>query len=493
MSPPRRRLLIGIHPCLAHKKKIFDSMAHYILCYGERGTGKTFVAGGHKLARHCYENFNALALVIVGVRSQATMGGVWHKLLTEVLPLWKDGLAIHITEERQDTQKNLFIDVENRYGGYSRIVLISVPWGSFIKDRIKGFEPSYVFVDELTNLDSEDYFTAVVQQLGRRPGIHTPQQYIAACNPAGPSHWVYRRFFETPYNDKGKWNDDYAVFHVPIKENIDNLPKGYYDRVMQAVTDDPIEEARMIRGEWVDRPLGEAIFKPYFVEGIHIRGNHKRRIMPLPEYPIVCGWDPGSVNNAIIFEQIIPAADKTIWIIFDEVVHINEHVPYTRLVVEVMRRMRYWNRHLDTKMTYHHISDNSAFNQYRAATGSYDVRDIEGISREKSDTFELDPIRMVAAPKFSGSVESRIRLTIAKLQKEEMLVSGPCEHIKKMFLNLVSEKAGKSYDPGRPFKPRRSVYLHAFDAMSYPFLYYDAGPSRIHSQNTKSEIMEIGA
>jgi hypothetical protein len=474
------------------QKKIFDSQAKYILAYGERGTGKTYVSGGHKLVRHAYENFNALCLIVVGVRSQATMGGVWHKLLTEICPLWQDGLDIHITDERQDTQKNLYMDVENRYGGYSRIVLISVPYGAFIKDRIKGFEPSYVFVDELTNLDTPDYFTAVVQQLGRRPGIATPQQYVAACNPDGPSHWVYKRFFEQPLAT-GKWNEDYAKFHVPISENVDNLPKGYYERVLEAVSNDPIEEARMIRGEWVDRPLGAAIFKPYFIDSIHMRGDKKKGIIPLPDYPIVVGWDPGAVNNAIIFEQIIPAADKTVWIVFDEVVHVNEHIPYTQLVVEIMRRMRYWNRVTDSDLTYIHISDNSAFNQYRAATGSYDVRDIEAISRGKADNFELDPIRMKAAPKFSGSVESRVRLTIAKLQKEELLISAPCKNVRKVFFNLISEKEGRTYDPTRAFKPRRSTYLHAFDAMTYPFLYYDAGPSRIHSSRAKSEIIEIGA
>jgi len=62
--------------------ELFNSTSKYILAYGERASGKTFVLGGHKLVRHCYENFNALALIIVGVKSQATQGGVWHKLQT---------------------------------------------------------------------------------------------------------------------------------------------------------------------------------------------------------------------------------------------------------------------------------------------------------------------------------------------------------------------------------------------------------------------------
>lgn len=475
------------------QQKIFDDSSKYILAYGERGSGKTFSLGGHKLVRHCYENFNALALIIVGVRSQATLGGVWHKLQVEILPEWVDGIGLNHTDEKQDTQKNLYIDIENRFGGHSRVVLISVPYGAFIKDRIKGFEPSLVFVDELTNLDTPDYFNAVVQQLGRRQGIHGPQQYLAACNPDGPGHWVYKRFFEEPYDKDGNWNNDYSTYHVPIKENIDNLPLGYYDRILEAVKSDPVEEARMVRGEWMDRPAGDAIFGPYFNNTLHIKGDAKNGILPSVKYPIICGWDPGSVNNAIIFMQALPGADKTIWIVFDEMVVINKKLPYTSLIPLVMRKMSYWNRRMNHKFKFTHISDNSAFNQYRAKTGSYDVRDIEEISKTKCDTFKLDPIRMRAAPKFSGSVEARVRLMIAKLSSEEFLISSQCTSSIKMFRNLVSEKPGKNYDPNVAFKPRRSVYVHAFDAMSYPVIYFESTHYIDVGRTSSSQIVELGA
>ena len=473
------------------QRKIFDDPSKYILAYGERGSGKTYSLGGHKLVRHCYENFNALALIIVGVRSQATMGGVWHKLQVEILPEWVEGIDLEHTDERQDTQKNLYMDIKNRFGGYSRVCLISVPYGSFIKDRIKGFEPSLVFIDELTNLDTDDYFNAVVQQLGRRQGIHGPQQYLAACNPDGPSHWVYKRFFEEPYDEDGNWNTDYSVYHVKIEENIDNLPKGYYDRIQEAVKTDPIEEARMVRGEWIDRPAGNAIFGPYFNNALHLKGDAKKGLVPSKKYPIICGWDPGSVNNAIVFMQNIPNAPNSPWIIFDELVTINKKLPYTTLIPLVMRKMKYWNRMLDFNFKYIHVSDNSAFNQYRAKTGSYDVRDIEQISRDKAEHFELEPIKMRAAPKFNGSVESRVRITIAKLQTESLLLSAQCTSVKKMFRNLISEKQGRTYDPNLAYKPKRSVYVHAFDAMSYVLLYYDVTPTVTTHQ--KSEIIDIGA
>jgi len=477
------------------QRKIFDDPSKYILAYGERGSGKTYSLGGHKLVRHLYENFNALAIIIVGVRSQATLGGVWHKLEVEILPEWVSGIGLVHTDVRQDTQKNLYLDVQNRFGGYSRVVLISVPYGAFIKDRVKGFEPSLVFVDELTNLDTADYFNAVVQQLGRRQGIHGPQQYLAACNPDGPSHWVYKRFFEEPWREidgEKVWNNDYSTYHVPIKENEHNLPPGYYDRIMEAVKTDPVEEARMVRGEWVDRPAGDAIFGPYYNNSLHAVGDSRSGILPNKEYPIIIGWDPGSVNNAVIFMQSLPGSDRTIWTVFDEFVTINKKLPYTTIIPLVMRKMAYWNKKCDHKFSFIHVSDNSAFNQFRAKTGSYDVKDIEEISRSKSDTFNLSPIRMRACPKFPGSVESRVRLTIGKLQNEQFMVSSQCVSIIKMFKNLVSEKQGKTYNPNVAYKPKRSVYVHAFDAMSYVFLYYDASFVQ-PSAYVKTEIMDIGA
>jgi len=474
------------------QRKIFDDGSKYILAYGERGSGKTYSLGGHKLVRHCYENFNALALIIVGVRSQATMGGVWHKLQVEILPEWAEGIDLEHTEERQDTQKNLYIDIKNRFGGYSRVVLISVPYGSIIRDRIKGFEPSLIFVDELTNLDTDDYFNAVVQQLGRRQGIHGPQQYLAACNPDGPSHWVYKRFFEDPYDEENNWNEDYAVYHVKIEENLANLPEGYYDRIQEAVKTDPVEEARMVRGEWIDRDSASAIFAPYFSDVLHLKGDSDNGIIPSTKYPIICGWDPGSVNTAVVFMQNLPNAPGSPWIVFDEFVtteKAKQKLPYTTIIPLIMRKMSYWNRKLDHDFKFIHISDNSAFNQYRAKQGSYDVQDIQDISQKKSETFGLEPIRMKPCPKFNGSVETRVRITIAKLQSDELFVSAKCREVKKMFKGLESQKQGKTYDPNLAFKPKRSVHLHAFDAMSYVLLYYDSVPVQNVSN---SYIINIG-
>ena len=478
--------------------KIYDSKAKYILAHGNRGSGKTYVLGGHKLVRHAWHNFNALCLIIVGIRSQAILGGVWHKLITEILPLWKDGIGMDYTQERQDTQKNIYIDVQNKFGGWSRIYLISIPHGSLVKNRVKGFEPSYLFMDELTNLDGPVYFDSVVQQLGRRPGIDEEQQFTAACNPAGPSNWVYKRWWEYPLDKEGNYNSDYERYFLDVKENIDNLPEGYYDRVLEATRGNPYEYKRMALGEWIDVPAGDAVFKGYFRENLHIAGAGQERIVPNPAYPIIIGYDLGAVNHGIVFLQQIIGTDKTIWTAFDELVTINEKIPFEELVTRLMRRMSRWNRLMEHNFKYLHYSDNSAFNQYRpgGTQGSYDVLDVERISRQKGETFGLETIRMRAAPKFQGSVEARVRLMMTRLQGQEFVMSNNLKALKAMFMGMVSEKVrdGK-YMPEAPFKPQRSKHVHVFDALTYPMISLDIGPAQANlslMSDHLSTIMEMG-
>jgi hypothetical protein len=435
-------------PLSKTQKKIFDCPSRWVLVSGERGTGKTWGIL-HKLVRHLYDEENALALIVVGIRSQATQGGAWEKLILETLPMWKDAIGLEYTEEKRDEQQYRYVFVKNRHGGYSKVTLMSLPWGTQVKDRIKGFEPSMIFVDELVTLGGPEYFTALIQQLGRRPGIVGPQQYVAATNPDGPSHWVYKRFFETPYkeskDDKGKiispegeWDIRYAVFKLGISENRDNLPAGYYEQIMEATSDDPIERRRMIYGEWVDRPSGDSLFEGYFVEGVHvIKGPKGKRVTPSGKFPVVLGYDLGQTCNAIVFIQPIVTKSKGIvWLVFDELIVVNKRIPYELLVRTLMRKMQAWQKIVKTPLTWFHVSDDSAFSQYRPGEGSYDHLQMARASEKLSKEFNIPPIKMTPAPKFKGSVEARVRVTMQLLQEERLLVSDGCKRVRDMFFNL---------------------------------------------------------
>jgi hypothetical protein len=456
--------------------KAYKDRAKYILMYGERASGKS-IGALHMLVEHCYENQNALAVIIVGVKRQAEEGGAWHKLITMVLPEWKAGKGLDYTSEKTNVAKDKFIWISNRHGGWSRVLLLSMPVGAFVADRVKGIEASFVFVDEAQTLEGDEngqspYFNALIQQVGRIAGI--PYQQVVYCaNPAGPSHWLYKRFFIAAINPDTQERDPaYSVYHVPISENIKNLPPGYYETVMEATRGDDIEYRRMVLGEWVDRPDAAALFVDDWNAQRHVKGDPIRgdQLMPLPGHDIFVGWDPGAAHSSIHMQQLIPTTEKSVWVVFDEVNRVDCYTAYIDLVPMVIRRMQVWCEIMRYPFKFVHISDSSAFDQYRASSGSFDAQDIERISRQYVTEQKLDErfiIRMRACPKASGSVEARVRGTKDRLRNDELFVSCTCVKTLSMFM-LLEE------DPEDRLHPKRSQHIHVFDSLTYPHLYVQA-------------------
>lgn len=438
--------------------EVYDTQAKFILAHGEKGSGKT-VGVLHKLVSHCRESFNALAIIITGVKRQAEEGGAWHKLLIEVLPEWKSGCGMIVDGPHGNIAKDTFVWVSNRFGGWSRILLLSMPVEGFLPDRFRGPEPTFVMVDEAQGLASDNYFKIIVMQVGRRKDV--PLQQVAyCCNPDGPSHWLYKRFFIYPMAT-GKWDKRYAVFHVPVKENIKNLPPRYYeDNVLEACRGDDIEYRRMVLGEWVDAPTGEALFKDDYKDEIHGRGDFIKSIgfLPVKGVPITTGWDLGAAHTSLHFQQIIATKDRIRWLVFDEMNYVDQYLSYPRLVPKILDRLEFWKHLAKHDFQIEHVSDNSAFNQFRSTTGSFDVQDIEKLSGGK--------IRLKECPKGPHSVEARVRITKEKLQSVDVLISGSCPKTREMFMHLEMDK-------DNAMKPKRSRFLHPFDSLTYPHLYYN--------------------
>jgi hypothetical protein len=479
--PPTDRVKVegedeGFSPHLEKtQQEIFDSNARFVLAYGEKGSGKT-IACLHKVVRHCYENQNALAIILVRVRSMATKGGAWEKLVNFVLPEWKDGLGLQVSEVKLDTQHNEYMWIENSYGGWSMVVLVSAPHATQLRERIRGYEPSIAFVDELTSCDDVEYLQAIAAQVGRRLWVEGYQQYIAACNPEGPSHWVYQVWFEEAYNEEtGEWDADYAKFHVKIEENKRNLRVGYVEGLEKLYKRDPVEAARMLHGEWIDRPSGDALFKDIWSVQIHVKPSPEKineRILPNPKYPIIIGADPGATHNAFIWMQNLPIGDRMKWVIFDEIVIIKRRMRYDVLMPAVVRRWATWNKIVGEQLKAVWISDSSAFNQFRPGNGSFDVLTLEREAFIECQRLNLPRVKFRQAPKFSGSVQTRVRLTMNMMAGNELVVAAACVKMRKTFELLESEPANprEPYDPDRGMTPRRSEHLHPFDAFTYPVI-----------------------
>lgn len=499
------------------QKQAYEDPAIYKLYYGERGTGKSH-GGIHELVEDAYLTDNCLNFIVIKEISMATQGGAWHKLQVDVLPEWKQGNNLVYTESRLDSQtKNPYIWIRNIHGGWSMIMLVSLPVASQVQIKIRGREPHMIFVDEGQALESDEYFSNLLMQLGRRRGSERPSKLVFACNPEGPSHWLYNRFFIIPVDEKtGEWNSRYAVYHIPYSDNEANLEPGYYENyVLPAVANDPILKARLVDGEWVDRPEGDSLFEGNFVEGTHIVGNaiDNEGLLPVTLVPIIISYDPGAAHTVVYFEQVVPTLHKIYKVVFDELDYVGQYTPYIKLVPKVIERLRYWEEKMQAKFQFQHVSDSSAFNQYRAATGSFDAWDIEKISvqevRRLKEKLAADPkykedpvglqkaqedlhrfiIKMKGAPKGDFSVEARVRMVNEDLVTSSLMVSATCPKAREMFLRLTHE-------PDNRLKPKKKArYGHNLDAMTYGFFWaqHKPGGAAIQTGNPNSQYFTVKA
>lgn len=497
------------------QKIIWDDSAPFTLVYGEKGSGKTII-GSDCLVRHCFENDNALA-VIVSPSIRTGNEGVLFDLTDLVLPSWRDGnrhpiflpdgkqnpkagelmdvgIGLRYTPPKLDPQtKDRHFWIQNMDGGWSKVIIISIPFEEAVEPRIKALSPSFVLVDELTQCPGPKYFTFIAAQLGRRRGIKGPQKWMATCNPEGPSHWVYKTFFEDCIDKKtGLRDPKYTVHHVPINENLHRLPPLYRSN-LESLFKDSVDRARLLDGEWKDRPPGSAMFRDYYIPGFHVRGDKLEvtGLLPQPGFMISVGYDPGPVNFSVHFMQLIAKSGVMAWQVFDELNYVGKQTPYWKVVEDTCKTMDDWRTQMNHEFGFEHISDEAAFNQLRS-DGSYDNREIERLAAVYRLKHPGPTIKLRACPKGKDSVPARVRMTMSMLQQEQLFVSALCPKTDEMLTHLsVGKPDPDKYDPLSGFRPTRSPYIHPFDSMTYPIFYHSTRGGLLVGQRDSEPVSTV--
>ena len=484
----------------------------FCLAYGERYSGKTYT-GLDKLVHHCRKYDNALAILVVLIKTSAKAGGAWEQLQSDIkdhedrwwgtLKKWNENVGLRYTDEYGDDAKNKWIDIETVNGGSSSILLLSMPYGASIADRIKNMTPSYFHMEEISNADSRVYFTKPIQQLGRRPGIpQKAQQFIGTCNPPdlGEGHWTFKVFFDhkplnprggpqpgydpkgyNPYTKKNEgWNSQFGVHHLPSNLNVyvEDMD-AYQAKIMEDARDDPTAYDRLILGKWEAKVSGDALFKNSYEPEIHLRGTPgKTGLLPLTNWPIIIGNDPGDANNARAFLQRLPYRGRWFYRVFDAMANYNEHTSYEDLIRMQYDRMLFWCKRMKTNFPFDHVGDKAVFTHFNPQ-GSYDYLEFQKISeyliKNNPDKYgQLSPIRFKAPDKGDGSVGERVRCVRNCLLSERLLVSAMAPEVDDMFRYLKKAKGvgGIELDD-KPLKTKRG-HIHMFDAVSYPIYLYES-------------------
>lgn len=503
--------------------EIFNDTSGTVFAYGGKAAGKS-VGFGHRVVRHCYENHNALVLVCA--RSIRVVNkGFCNALENNILPQWRDGnrapaesgepegklldngIGLEYSPAKLDPQtKDRTLWIRNRFGTKSFIIFIAMPHESDIDQRIRGIEPSMVYFEEIDTCDSPKYYRRLRAQLGRRKGITGHQQFLASFNPVGPSHWLYKLGYETCVdNERGiAWPKDpeqpgikrrknFGWYFVPFKENVRWLSEEYLDELRETYADDPVEQARLVEGKWMDRPSGEAIFANHFNQDIHVIGkaDSSSRIRPAVGLPITIGYDLGDVNHGIVFMQEVPSQNKIAWVVFDELVIIRQQVDYEILAPQLLRKMNHWCELTQHRFFFEHISDKSAFNRFRSTTGSFDHAELEKKTREElakhpgAYPWIDQPVRLQECPRPDYSVEFRAKLLMGILGREELYMDAHCVKTVDSVKNIEGDKE-------KPLNPKKgSIHKHAYDALTYPIFYRQTGGRIINLRTEDDEPCEL--
>jgi hypothetical protein len=304
-------------------------------------------------------------------------------------------------------------------------------------------------------------------------------QFVATCNPEGPSHWVYQVFFVECMDEKTKLRDpDFAVYHVPIMENLHRLPPGYRTQMEKTLKNDDVSYRRLVRGEWVERKSGEGIFSMFWMPKRHVRGDYVRGegLLPIPGHALYVGHDLGQVHSSVKIMQIVPVNGKSVWLVLDEVDKFYSRIIYKQLAKEVVDRLRFWNKKVGFEFASVFVAGQDSVNQWRPTSGSYDSRDFEiaynQVYSQYAGTSMHKRIKLIGAPRGSGSIASRVRLVNNKLADDSLFVSATCKNATDMFNSLIADKD----DPEVPI--RTHPFIESFDAISYPMALVDLQPGR---------------
>lgn len=464
--------------------------AMFQLYHGPRGTNKTNIAL-HKVIERSYNEWNNLFPIYSIIKSSSTEGGAWEKLCTFNLPEWFDGIGLDFTEPKYDEQKNRVIFVSNKFRGWSRIILKSLPHASMILGRIKGSEPGGMLIEELTETDSSDFFTQTIKQL-RRPNVQF-SPFLATCNPAleGEAHWVYQKFFVDPEYEDGTRNPDYATYFVPMSENVhmtDEQKEKYYKLLKVDAKGDPTAWQRDRLGLWVRRPTGVGLFAGYFEEDKHVIGDAINGIglRPVHGFPFFISYDFGPKNSCATFMQFITTAAQEYVVVFDEVDFLDQRVLYKRWAETVADRVAFWFKHMSGVFAVKHVSDESALVQWRSGgEGGYDATDFEKAYNEIAAAKKIPKCKLEGCPKGKGSVEARVRLTQEMLFADKIIVSATCPNAVDMFRNLAEDRL-------KPNHPQKGRLIHKFDSFSYAPFKRHLRPQRQSTGETGLRVLTIG-
>lgn len=188
-----------------------------------------------------------------------------------------------------------------------------------VEEFMRGFEVSDIWPYEMDQLP-EAVIDVGITRLGRYPANgDAPDalpldaawvpQIAGDLNAPDIDSWFYKKFEEEP-------PEGFRVYKQPSgrsprAENLANLPRGYYDRQVAALSARPGGKhlvTRMVDAKYAPSRAGEPVYEEYD-DDLHLAGE---ALAPLKSIPIVLGFDQGLGQPACVGFQVLPSGQRRV-------------------------------------------------------------------------------------------------------------------------------------------------------------------------------------
>jgi hypothetical protein len=232
-----------------------------ILLSGSVGSAKSILAA-HIAVKHCIKYAGARLAIcrraLPDIKRTIFQTIVEHLDCQELKPD-KDYKVRHVNAE-----------IEFRNGS----IIEPLFWSDNRFTRIRSVPLSAAIFEEITENDEDDKmaFYEIKARIGRI--LHVPEKFIiAATNPDGPEHWVYRYFIGDPETSR-------FVFYSNTLQN-PFLPKDYIEQLKKDMH--PKLAERLIYGRWVTLQ-GERVYYGYDTQKNFKNVSYDWQFSSLPIY-----------------------------------------------------------------------------------------------------------------------------------------------------------------------------------------------------------------
>jgi len=182
-------------------------------------------------------------------------------------------------------------------------------------ERIRSMNLGFIALDEGSELNENEY----LELLYRLRLDQGSRQLVTATNPSGRSHWMYRRFFKNPNNDR-------TVITASSLEN-KFLPKDYVKSLKGMELS---RYKKFVEGQWINL---EGMIYSNFNRSIHVK-----RLLPSTYESYYIGIDMGTTHPCAIL--VIGRNGERLYV-------LEECYKTKMLISEILKQIEYYCKKYD--------------------------------------------------------------------------------------------------------------------------------------------------